>query len=627
LTAVIIIVLIIIVIYWLFFRKEKDSKDIITQPDPALVANVELIKESIVEEPKEEMFIDENGLKYKNVTKTREVPRKTYLYGLLYGKYWGELDILKEEEYEHLKFYDFNIYEAEVKTKSANKTCACITPEKLVCDGFHTESEGQFDFKPDTSFPKEKLPATIPCAISIKGNSGEYSVVIHDPQVRDVRFSRKLHQNEGAEIFGTIEAEITGYILDFTREEYIDREYVVENNGPQLPKPVESETKFSETLVPTGNVEYKSGYQRTEYYYSDFKTKYWGKWKYTRPIKTSSTEGCLSTGLGIIGFIIGIAFLLLLLPRLALIIPFLLIVFIFKLIPAGAWTWIFRVIAGVLLFAFIASLFNALWHSTRTYIPKPFVQDIPEERKPQYNPIIDTTNNVILQDTLITHYRAWHDYTGNNYEGKFWIRKSTLVNAQNYKNNLSLVANNGTSYDEIIYKLKENDKTNLQGVYQLFDSLKAERNLTATGFAEMIVSFVQDIPYCVVLPNACDPSLYADYFIRKYLTTAGARCDGYEKYGINTPVEFMATLQGDCDTRTLLIYTFLSHYGYDVALFSSEYYNHSIIGINLPYEGIAYKYNTQRYVLWETTAPNVKPGILPNEISNINYWRISLKSR
>lgn len=626
-TAFIIIVLIILVIYWCFFRHEKDSKDIITQSDRGPAENVEIIQEPKTEERGEEIFIDQNGLKYKNVTKTREIPRKTYLYGLLHGKYWGELDILKEEEYEHLKFYDFNIYEAEVKTKSANKTCACITPEKSVCDGFHTESEGQFDFKPDTTFPREKLPAAIPCTISIKGNSGEYSVVIHEPQVRDVKFSRKLHQNEGTEIFGTIEAEITGYILDFTREEYIDREYVVENNSPQLPKPVASETKFSETLVPTGNVEYKSGYQRAEYYYSDFKTKYWGQWKYTRPIKTTSTEGCLSSGLGIIGVIIGIVFLLLLLPRLAFILPFLLIAFIFRLIPSGAWSWIFRIIGGLLLIAFIASLINALSHSTRTYIPKPIVQDRPEERKPEYNPVADTTNNTILQDTLITHYRSWHDYTGNNYSGKFWIRKSALLNAQNYKNNLSVIENNEKSYDEIIYSLKENDKTNLQGVYHLFDSLKAAGNLSAAGFAEMIVSFVQDIPYSVVLPNACDPSLYADDFIRNYLSSADAKCDGYEKFGINTPVEFMATLQGDCDTRTLLIYTFLSHYGYDVALLSSEYYNHSIIGINLPYDGVAYKYNTQRYVLWETTAPNVKPGILPNEISNINYWRISLKSR
>lgn len=613
----------------LFFRKKKKNANIAPDLDHATVENAKIIEELIGEQPAEEIFIDENGLKYKNVTKTREIPRKTYLYGTLYGKYWGELDIVKEEEYKHLKFYDFNIYEAEVIVMQSNKACFCVTTNKPVCDGFHTESEGDFDFATDTTFPKEKLPATIPCTISLKGKNGKYSVVIHEPQIRDVKFSKKLHQDEKNEVFGTIEAEITGYVLDFIREGYIEKEYVVESNDSQLSKPVQREIKLSETLVPTGNTEYKDGYQRIEYFYSDYKTKYWGRWRYKRPIKVTSIEGALSSVFGIIGAMIGIAFLLLLLPRLVFILPFLLIVLLFIFIPSGAWAWILRIVGGFLLIAFVISFINAINHSIRirTYTPKPLVHDKPEERRPRYNPITDTVNNLPVRDTLITHYRRWHDYAGNYYEGKFWIRKSAFKNAQAYKKNLSLIENNEKNYDEIIFRLKEHDKNNLQGIYYLFDSLKTVNNLSANGFAEMIVSFVQDIPYSLVLPNACDPSLYADDFIRNYLTSPDTMCDGYERYGINTPVEFMATLQGDCDTRTLLIYTFLSHYDYDVALLSSEYYNHSIIGVNLQYDGLSYKYNNQRYILWETTAPNIKPGILPVEVSNINYWRISLKSK
>jgi hypothetical protein len=62
-------------------------------------------------------------------------------------------------------------------------------------------------------------------------------------------------------------------------------------------------------------------------------------------------------------------------------------------------------------------------------------------------------------------------------------------------------------------------------------------------------------------------------------------------------------------------------------LLSSEFYGHSLLGINLPINGIVYNYNNQNYVLWETTALNCKPGIVPNEISNLNNWRISLKSK
>jgi hypothetical protein len=86
-------------------------------------------------------------------------------------------------------------------------------------------------------------------------------------------------------------------------------------------------------------------------------------------------------------------------------------------------------------------------------------------------------------------------------------------------------------------------------------------------------------------------------------------------------------MYGDCDTRTLLLYTILEHYNYDVALMSSEYYSHSILGVNIPVNGTAYYYQNQRYVLWETTSPNLSAGVLPDEISDLNYWRISIKSK
>jgi hypothetical protein len=567
---------------------------------PIIQSKKDEITEEVIEE--QPILIDEFGKKYKNLNKTREIPRKTFLFGTLHGKYWGELDEIKEQEYLHSKFYDFNIYEIEV-----SNTLHQFTP---------------FTIAQDARFPRERLPALLP--IILKKDGKEYALNIHEPQIANVKFNRKLHQDEGNEVFGTIDAEITGYVLDFTIVEYTEKEYIQESKAFSTPQNIIKDTK---TLHPTGNVEYNGNYKRIEYYYSDFKSKYWGNWIYTKPIGTTQQEGCLSSGLGILGTIIGIAFLLLLLQRLVFLLPFILLLILFRLIPAEAWTWIFRILGGILLLVFIFSLINVFNHSSNSYIPKPIVQEKPEERKPQYNPIVDTLNKEQTPDTLITHFRSWQDYDGNIYEGKFWVRKSAFTNASNYKRNLTITENTVNNYDKIVYSLKENDKQNLAGVYQLFDSIKNTKNLTSKGFAETIVSFVQDIPYAVVLPNACDPNLYADDFIRKYLSSEDARCDGYEKFGINTPVEFMATLQGDCDTRTLLLYTMLAHYGYDVALLSSEYYNHSLIGINLPYEGVTYKYNNQRYVLWETTAPNFKPGILSNEISNINYWRISLKSK
>jgi hypothetical protein len=192
---------------------------------------------------------------------------------------------------------------------------------------------------------------------------------------------------------------------------------------------------------------------------------------------------------------------------------------------------------------------------------------------------------------------------------------------------LTINSNNYNAYDQVVYSIKEFDKNKLNRVYPLFDSIAKTNKLDKIRFAEMIVSFVQDIPYVLVLEDDCNPNLYNDSFTRKYLSSPNAKCDGFQKFGINTPVEFLANLNGDCDTRTLLLYTIFSHYDYDVALMSSEYYGHSILGINLPLNGIAYTYHNQRYILWETTMKNAKPGNIPEEVSNLNNWRISLKSK
>ena len=608
---------------WFRFSKKKSGNTNITPPAPTAPTD----PVEVVEEPEEEVFIDEDGRRFKLVERIREVPRKTYIHGYLTGKYWGELDLSKEQAFERHKFFDFNIYEAEVKTKSSNKNCFCTSSHKPECDGFHTEWEGKFNFQPDDNFPKEKLPHTIPCSISLKGSHAEYSVVLHEPQVRAISFSRKLHQDEGPEVFGTIEAEITGYILDFKKESYTQKEYLTEQ-GDAIPiQASPAAPERTKTYVPTGQTEYRGGYKRVEYYYSDYKTRYWGKWIYAKRDGATSPEGCLSATIGAVGTITGFVFLLLLLPRLVILLPLILILLVLNLIPANIWVWVLRITGAFLLVLFFAGLFSSLTKRKGSRGPRELVREEREERVPEYIPFSDTLNSGNLPDTLVTHFRQWKDYAGNSYEGKFWVKQSALQKAHAYKNNLNILPVDERSYDEVVFRLKEHDMNGLAGIFQLFDSIKTAASLSEKDFAEMVVSFVQAIPYSVVLPEACDPGLYSDAFIRRYLSSENARCAGHEKFGINTPVEFMASLQGDCDTRTLFLYTILSHYGFDVTLLSSELYNHSLLGIHLPYDGLALKYHTQRYVLWETTAPGVLPGVLPKEISNVDYWRISLKSK
>lgn len=599
-TTVIIIIVIALILYILFRNKKTDEKaNAVSEDDKN--KTVYIRAEELTQD---EIYTDQNG-QYKLLKNTREIPRRTYIKATLNGKYWGEIDEQYSTKFKYSKFFDFNIYEVALKNAVYNSV--------------------PFELEQDFRIPREKLPKLLHTSLEKDGK--KYDVNLHEPFFADIKFNRKLHQDEGNEVFGTIDAVVTGYILDFTKEIYFEKRYIVTINEI-IPTTKIEEPVLTKTNSPTGSVEHNGNYKRAEYFFSDYKKTYWSEWKYTKTTTTANNEGCFSSVIGLLAGIIGIAFLLMILPQMSFIFPFFLLLFLLNLIPPRFFSWFFRIIGILLFLGFVASLFHFFnTATTRTYIPKPVITENREERKTQTELIIDTLENKAVNDTIIKHFRAWQDYDGNQYEGMIWTRKSDFDNAKYFKKNLLINLNSSRAYDEIIYRLKENDKNNLNGVYQLFDSIRQKEQLSNVKFAELIVSFVQDIPYAIIVPDDCNPNLYEDKFIKEYLSSEDARCDGFEKFGINSPVEFMSNLNGDCDTRTLLLYTMLAHYGYDVALFSSEYYAHSIIGINLPISGMAYQYQNQRYVLWETTAPNIKAGVLPKEISSLKYWRISSKSK
>ncbi len=596
------IVIVGILMFFLFRAEKKTSKQLPDKSDKKELYVVEDKKEL-----QDEIYADENGQKYRLVERQKETARRTYIKAKLKGKYWGEINKYLSGQFEYAKLFEFNIYEVTLHDAVYNE----YTP---------------FELSPEYRMPREKLPRFLRTVLETNGSI--YEVNLHEPifESGSIKFNRKLHQEDGHEVFGTIEAIVTGYILDFNKEVYFEREYLIADEKKELKQDYQDINLFK-TAVTTGEVEYSGNYQRVAYYYSNYRNTYWGSWKYFRRT-ASPNAGCFSSGIGIFITLIGIGFSIMLLPQIALLFPFFLILFLLHIIPAKIFASLFRIAGFVLMIGAVIGLVLIGRNSgNNTNRPAPVIVDKPEERKVEDISITDTVDSKVKEDTLIRHFRTWKDYEGNEYAGMIWTRRSDFARAKKYKQGLEIHQNTKRAYDEMVFLLKENDQAALSGVYQLFDSIRSAHNLAQVKFAELIVSFVQDIPYTLIVPDGCIPGLYQDKFIREYLSSENARCDGFEKFGINTPVEFMSGLNGDCDTRTLFLYTILSHYDYDVVLLSSEYYNHSLIGINLPISGKAYTYYSERYVLWETTASNIKPGILPNDISDLNYWRISLKSK
>ena len=170
------------------------------------------------------------------------------------------------------------------------------------------------------------------------------------------------------------------------------------------------------------------------------------------------------------------------------------------------------------------------------------------------------------------------------------------------------------------------DKSKLDFLYFMFNEIQRKENLTRYKFADMITSYVQNIEYSLPWDGDCKED-YNNVELVKDIVDQGYDCYSYVPFGYYAPVEFIAKWTGDCDTRSTLVYTILKHYGYDVVILGSQYYGHSILGINLtPLKTYnpSYKiHDRKKYYAWELTAPSAL-GRLDPSWNDMRHWKVDL---
>ena len=538
--------------------------------------------------------------KYETIE--NHIERRTYLQGNFKGKFIGYLDPRKSD-IKHEIFYDLEVISGEIKT---------IKNEHNVR---HWETGEPVAFQ-DTDKFLSNLPDNLPIVITDEnGLEKTYNVNLNDTKLSDYELSNQLYVEN--RVLGDITGQISGYLKHYDIE-YIDVEVVSKKLGTS------TDNLKVKTKKQTGNIEVKGGYMRWEYYYSDRST-YWGSW-----IKLTNESNASVSLSDILGFLLQLilvcVFIITLfvfgwkvvLPILVLVGSVYLLSFLSSLI-SSVFKWFIKLTGTViilfLIFGIVSAITNSLKYSS---VKTTRVFDNVKE-------VSEISENSVLADSIISHHRIWKDYSNNIYEADLKMRLSNFKESSRLRTNLSIPLNSTTQYNRIVSRIYDNDINRLDLVYITLDSLQTENNFSRTEFAEVIVSLVQDIPYSLILNDACDPNIYNDLFIKEYLNDNGA-CLGYTKYGLFSPVEFISTLKGDCDTRTLLLFTIFSHYKYDVVMLSSELYKHAIIGINLPYKGMSKLINGKRYIVWETTMQGIPPGLISREISNMRFWNVSLIS-
>ncbi len=227
---------------------------------------------------------------------------------------------------------------------------------------------------------------------------------------------------------------------------------------------------------------------------------------------------------------------------------------------------------------------------------------------------VDDFEEYDTAQTVHKHKRSWLEYNSNtNYSVQYAVNSSEETAAFNERD--AFIVDHWETDEEFWQKvyldLYEQNKGRLTFIQDSLQFIRDSLQLEREDFARLVVSFVQDIPYNYILPDSCTG--HDDF-----------PCVPYVKYGILSPIEFLNTLQGDCDTRTVLLFTLLRNFGYEPVILNSTEYLHSMLALDIPTTGDYLDYKGKRYAFWETTNVGWLPGMLPPDMNNKTYWNVIL---
>lgn len=223
--------------------------------------------------------------------------------------------------------------------------------------------------------------------------------------------------------------------------------------------------------------------------------------------------------------------------------------------------------------------------------------------------IITETSGTDQVTKYYVNRRVWRDFDGYNRKVNLKISHDDVENS--HDNRVSYRITSNFFWGDFYKNMADHDKPLLEHTFEAFQKLQDQHQFSRRKFAEVIISCIQNIPYHYIKTKPCQGN--EDY-----------PCVGSIKLGIFAPAEFSANLTGDCDSRTVLLFSLLSRFNYDVAILNSDHYRHSILGIHIPGRGKYKIFKRKKYYLVETTAKGCPIGFLAAQVSNLKYWKFVL---
>ena len=165
---------------------------------------------------------------------------------------------------------------------------------------------------------------------------------------------------------------------------------------------------------------------------------------------------------------------------------------------------------------------------------------------------------------------SWEDYSGNVFQVQYQIAQKDIERSKNNRVELreSPMVKNSPDYG----MLTDFDAKTLKPLAKSLKQLAKDNQFNERQTAEMVITMVQNIEYTLVHPYSHSDMEKIDKdnggsFIAEYhgqsehkpwnKTPYGGCEEMIDPAGVYSPVEFLCTFRGDCDTRTITVYTLL----------------------------------------------------------------------
>ena len=248
-----------------------------------------------------------------------------------------------------------------------------------------------------------------------------------------------------------------------------------------------------------------------------------------------------------------------------------------------------------------------------------------ESDKPRLNPEQDTLAPMPW-DYLTDHRVRWNDFIKHSFLAAWSTSSKQFEDSRKMHPAFAnpQVSEAITYWNAVYSEFSRRDLPKLDSLAWYFKSEQKRKNLNSVQTAEMVITFIQEIPYCLIHEASCSEASRQADFIREY-HSSGKPCLPNIIAGVQSPYEFMHNLKGDCDTRSLLGFSILSRLGIPASVWVSEAYGHSVLGVGLGSGSNYYKMaGGIRHSAVELTAKGFRLGMISPEQGDMNNWQIAL---